>query len=412
VLQGGADGKDAVHAHPDDKTDDMAVSVQYASHVGGGGCPDRNDTASWSSTLPPGGAAGCIKISGFGLPANHKAHIDIKFTFNPDGTDWPTSKNPQTAFRAGFNFKLNKYYTYNYQQPSEKTYTATDNVVTVGTGKKVTAIGGFAFIGTAPANGDIVRIFQTQAAAGVSSTNPYGVCSGGYASTTVDPDGFYFITKQGTVQDDTATMPAIASGTQYFVQLCTGTTPVAVRTIDHKLGNQEFDEEDFNDGVQPWPASLSFNRQDNTPSNGDQIKVIYSEPLAEASMCSTWGTDNTKDQTLQPAGTPVTVAIGNGGSGNDTLSITSVSGACGGTFHFGSINLGTSGYIASGYVNFTQSKIQWNHNGQLTITLGGTPTGLSPVSGTPTATYTPDASMTDPTGNTIMGTAMDTNNHF
>ena len=32
-LQGGNDGKDAVHAHPDDKTDDMKILVQYLTYA-------------------------------------------------------------------------------------------------------------------------------------------------------------------------------------------------------------------------------------------------------------------------------------------------------------------------------------------------------------------------------------------
>jgi hypothetical protein len=127
-------------------------------------------------------------------------------------------------------------------------------------------------------------------------------------------------------------------------------------------------------------------------------------------MCSTWGLDNTRDQTLQPStGTAVTMRIVDGGSPlvNDTLVVQSVAGACGGTFHFGSIGLGSPSYVA-GTVDFTSSKIQWNHNGQLTFTLGGTPTGVSPVASSVTATYTPDSAMTDPAGNTPMGSASDT----
>lgn len=407
------DNNKPVDVHPDDKTDDMPVDIQYKPYSAGVDC---TTPAGYSSTPPADGAAKCIKISGFSIKPGHSARIHAKFDFRPKGTDWPAAKNPQLYFRAGFNFKLNKYLTYGYGTPGAQTFTALDNVTAVGAGKRVTAIGGFAFIGTAPANGDTVRIFQTASAAGISTAAPYGSCNATpYGSNGVDSDGFYFISKQGSNQDDT-TASNIASGYQYVVQLCDGSTPVAARTLKNKLGNQEFDEEDFNDAVNPWPASLTINHQDNTPSSGDSIKVVFSEPLSEASMCSTWGLDNTKDQTLQPSsGTPVTVRIEDGGAGNDRLRVQSVSGACGGAFHFGTIDLGSAGYVAAN-VDFTSSKIQWNHNGLLTITLGGTPAGISAVASGATATYTPDSAMTDPTGNTVMGTVSDTpspgNDHF
>ena len=126
-------------------------------------------------------------------------------------------------------------------------------------------------------------------------------------------------------------------------------------------------------------------------------------------MCSTWGADNTKDQNLQPASNPVTIAINNKAalSGNDQLVVTGVSGACGGTFNFGKIDLGSPSYVA-GNITFTNSKITWNHNGTLTLTLG-TPSGTtSAVNGNSTATYAPSGSMTDPYGNIAFGSAANT----
>ena len=202
------------------------------------------------------------------------------------------------------------------------------------------------------------------------------------------------------------TAPALPSGVAYVVQLCNGTTAVTARTLRNRLADKEFDEEDFNDAVNPWPASLTINHQDNKPSSGDSVRVMFSEPLAEASMCSTWGLDNTRDQNLSG----VTVRIVNGtGVTNDSLIVSSVSGgACGGTFRFGAIDLGSPNYVLTD-VNFASSSIQWNHNGQLTVNLGGTPSGtVTPVASSVTATYTPDPLMTDPAGNSPMGTVSDT----
>ena len=45
ALQGGNDGKDAVHAHPDDKTDDMKILIQYLTYsqwqANGNSCADN-----------------------------------------------------------------------------------------------------------------------------------------------------------------------------------------------------------------------------------------------------------------------------------------------------------------------------------------------------------------------------------
>jgi hypothetical protein len=123
-------------------------------------------------------------------------------------------------------------------------------------------------------------------------------------------------------------------------------------------------------------------------------------------MCATWGVDNTKDQTLAPAANPVTVKITNDGapSGNDLLTVTGVTGACNGTFNFGKLDLGSAGYVATD-VTFSNSKLTWNHNGTLTLTLGTPSAATSAVNGTTTATYTPSGAMTDPNGNAAFGSA-------
>jgi len=86
--------------------------------------------------------------------------------------------------------------------------------------------------------------------------------------------------------------------------------------------------------------------------------------------------------------------------------ITNVAGLCGtGTAHFGTIDLGSANYVTAN-ADFTNSKIQWNHNGTLTITLGGNPSPAPlAVTAIITATYTPDSAMTDLGGNTATGTA-------
>ena len=78
-------------------------------------------------------------------------------------------------------------------------------------------------------------------------------------------------------------------------------------------------------------------------------------------------------------------------------------GACGGVFHFGSVDLGSSAYVTSDQT-FATSKIQWKHDGTLTVTLGGS-ASTSSVTVPATATYTPDPALTDLAGNGITGSA-------
>jgi hypothetical protein len=178
--------------------------------------------------------------------------------------------------------------------------------------------------------------------------------------------------------------------------------------VNHKLGDKEFVEQDFNDTIPPKAMNLNIKHQDGKPSNNDPIVVSFWEPLAETTMCSTWGMDNTKDQSL----TGVTLRIVDGGlAANDKLVVSNVGTACGGTgFHFGEIALGSQSYVTAGSADFTASKIQWNHNGTLTFTLGGTPSALvNAVADLGiTATYKPDSAMTDVTGNPATGSISDT----
>jgi len=199
----------------------------------------------------------------------------------------------------------------------------------------------------------------------------------------------------------------LPSGVAYYVQVCDGATPVVGRAIDHKLGNNEFDEEDFTNATPPQPLRLAIDHHDGKPAKNDVIHVQFSEPLVESFLCSTWGIDNTKDQMLGPPSTPVKVTIQDNAaaSGNDRLVVSSVTGACCGVFHFGSIDLGSPGYVGAGGAVFDQSKLQWGHTGALAITLGGTPAGVNAVNTPLTATYTPDPSLIDLDGNRIVGTA-------
>ncbi len=139
---------------------------------------------------------------------------------------------------------------------------------------------------------------------------------------------------------------------------------------------------------------------------GDQIVVTFSQTLRVSTMCSLWSGDFS-DQLLATPG-DVTVTLADGGAGNDTLTIASA--AC--TFHFGSINLGSTGYATGGSVTFSgstaadASSVAWDASTRtLTATLGrrggaGTPGTVASSTGI----YTPDAALRNGFGTLITGT--------
>jgi hypothetical protein len=138
---------------------------------------------------------------------------------------------------------------------------------------------------------------------------------------------------------------------------------------------------------------------------GDQIVVTYSQTLGVGSLCSTWSGNQT-DQSLAAVG-DVTVTLTDGGISNDTMTVTS--GTC--TFHFGTLNLGATGYVAGGNRIFwgattgTCSTITWNAGAHtLTVTLGA-PLGTGTVGtvASSVATYTPDAAIKNVVGTSITG---------
>jgi hypothetical protein len=51
-----------------------------------------------------------------------------------------------------------------------------------------------------------------------------------------------------------------------------------LRAIDHKLGDKEFDEEDFTDATPGQPLSLVIAHDDGKPEKNDTIQVNFSEP--------------------------------------------------------------------------------------------------------------------------------------
>jgi len=121
---------------------------------------------------------------------------------------------------------------------------------------------------------------------------------------------------------------------------------------------------------------------------GDKIVAVYNTPPNPSAFCSAWS--STSYPTL--SGTAVTV-VGRPTVGNNIIASVDDATDCTGGFHFGSIDLGQTGYFST-VVNFSGSTISWNGINTLTITLGtpnyGGPTTVSTPS---VAVYTPDPAL-------------------
>ncbi len=101
----------------------------------------------------------------------------------------------------------------------------------------------------------------------------------------------------------------------------------------------------------PRPMALAIKHQNGKPDNNDTVQVDWTEPLAEVTMCSTWGWDNTKDQTLN--GVTLRIA-GRRASGNDQLVVLNNASLCGGVFHFGTVDLGSPNYVTANRTSRTR----------------------------------------------------------
>jgi len=143
---------------------------------------------------------------------------------------------------------------------------------------------------------------------------------------------------------------------------------------------------------------------------GDTITVTFSKQMSVASFCSTWSND-AANQTLNTNG-DVTVTVTDGGAGNDSLTVSS--GTC--TFHFGSIDLGSTAYVTSSLTangnGSNRSSIAWNATTfTLTITLGAVSGGgtIGTVA-SGIATYTPSGSIVDSSNGTAVSGTFATGN--
>jgi hypothetical protein len=321
-------GSHAIHVHPDDRTDDMPVTVQYATSAPGGDCTATSVT--WVPGQPADGTlVKCIKITGFSIPKHHSAKIDVMYQFAVEGTDgWASTA--QTMFRAGFSFKSAATVHLDTQINGNPSGNYSSNQVAglVGAGQQVTAVGGFVYDRNGNGvPGATIRLFNSASVASCATTNTNVV-----AQDVTTPDGFYFIWAAGLIQSGSTN--SLPSGSQYYVMVCNLTLPQPnwpARSMDHKLGNKEFDEEDF---YVSSSTALSFTQQPTGTRAGQPMGTV------KVAVVDYFGNIVTGDNA-----TPVMLTIGSGTSGA-TLAGTTTRTAVGGvaTFTGLSINLVGSGY--------------------------------------------------------------------
>jgi hypothetical protein len=236
-------GNRPVKVHPDDKTDELPIVVQYATSAPAGNCYDT--AVVWSTGQPADGTAvKCFKVSGFAVPKKHRARLEVNLEFRYKNTDgWAT--NAQTLFRAGFAFRSRTTIALGASflpaSLASTTYIGSQVASIVGAGQKVTAVGGFVFDYSANGVGGSTVKLYSALTTGMTCGTP-----GAVAQDVTQPDGFYFIWKMGDTQ--AASAADLASGVKYYAVICRQSDLSVInigRYIDHKLANKEFDEEDW-----------------------------------------------------------------------------------------------------------------------------------------------------------------------
>jgi len=129
--------------------------------------------------------------------------------------------------------------------------------------------------------------------------------------------------------------------------------------------------------------------------NGDIITVVWSQPIDEPSLCSTW-TNAVSTQLL----TVQWSVIAGSSPNNDKLSVTGTTATCVGGFHVGTIDLGSAGYDTSttniDFPTTTNSLSVGASTTTLTVTLNGQKNGTAgTVSSGSAAVWTPDSALKD-----------------
>jgi hypothetical protein len=154
-------------------------------------------------------------------------------------------------------------------------------------------------------------------------------------------------------------------------------------------------------------GSLAGKAQEN-----DTIAIVFSEQLKTSSICSgsTWALDTTPHDIDGNNEVTATITDNGAASGNDMLTVSVISSICP-TFRFGSIDLGSAGFVTADMTfkdtGSSSTDLHWIPSTRTIQMELGTATGggtVGTVTGSVNATYTPDAGILDSAGNAITGT--------
>ena len=122
------------------------------------------------------------------------------------------------------------------------------------------------------------------------------------AQATTEADGFYFISQTKTTPAG-STANTLPSGVRYYAVVCASGVPIAylpARLIDHKLGNKEFEQEDF---LVANPTHLGWSIQPITNRLGRTMYAV------QVSLLDAYG------KVVSDGSTQITISKASGGSG-------------------------------------------------------------------------------------------------
>ena len=312
-----------VQAHPDDRSDEMDITVKYIPLAAGTitDCSAAGVQGLYQ-TLPSNSdnlVARCLRVEGLAIPKAHEAHVHVAYEFRwKNSANWGSaSQDPTQLFRAGFNFRsttvieldsppsdlqarfaqqLNRLPAAvrpDYQARStalwNKTYTGVHALGLTFAGEKMTAVGGFVFDPSGAGRPNItVRVFSAPPSADRCGT----VCLRHEQLRRVVHDGLRRLLlhlaeerrQHGPRRAARTTWPAGTSTTSRSAtsrarrgaaRRCRSASSTGrLGRCTSTLGNKEFDEEDF---FVSGPTSLTYRSQ---PTSGRTNKVLGTVKVA------------------------------------------------------------------------------------------------------------------------------------